>query len=105
MDSLDFAKIFARLRADDDKEHHVVLGGVDVRCIRVAQSPGNWDTHSDSTETVIVWSGAFDVAFRDHAVSLGAGQCCVVPLGAEHCGTSPSQAEVVLFRAAPATPQ
>jgi mannose-6-phosphate isomerase-like protein (cupin superfamily) len=101
---LDFGAIFRRLAAEGEREHHTVLGGVDVRLVRVdGGASGRWDTHDDTTETVIIWSGAFDVAFRDHAVSLTAGQCCVVPLGAEHRGTSPTCAEVVLFKAAPAS--
>jgi mannose-6-phosphate isomerase-like protein (cupin superfamily) len=32
---------------------------------------------------------------------LTAGQCCVVPVGAEHRGTSPTGAEVVLFKKSP----
>ena len=100
---IDFGAVFARMAADGERQHHVALGGVDIRLVRVeGGTAGRWDRHDDTTETVIVWSGTFDVAYRDHAVSLGAGQCCVVPLGAEHCGTSSTDAEVILMRAAPA---
>lgn len=100
---MDFGAVFERLAAAGERQHHAVLGGVDVRLVRVeGGAPGRWDRHDDTTETVIVWGGTFDVAFRGHAVSLRAGQCCVVPLGAEHCGTSPTGADVVLFRAASA---
>jgi mannose-6-phosphate isomerase-like protein (cupin superfamily) len=102
MDSLDFAAIFRRLTDTGERQHHAVMGGVDVRLVRVdGGGTGRWDRHDDTTETVIVWSGAFDVAFRDRTVSLGAGQCCVVPIAADHCGTSPTGAEVILIRAAP----
>jgi mannose-6-phosphate isomerase-like protein (cupin superfamily) len=100
---VDFGAIFKKLAADGACEHHADLGGVDVRLVRVTGgAPGRWDSHDDTTETVVVWSGAFDVAFREGTISLGSGQCCVVPLGAEHCGTSPTGAEVILFRAPPA---
>jgi mannose-6-phosphate isomerase-like protein (cupin superfamily) len=100
---LDFSAIFEDLVAKDEQQHHTFQGGVDIRLVRVqAASAGRWDRHADTTETVVVWSGVFDVAFRDHSVSLSAGQCCVIPLGAEHCGTSSAGAEVVLFKAAPA---
>ena len=99
---LDFGAIFDQLVAKNEREHHTVQGGVDIRLVRVQPGPGRWDSHHDTTETVVVWSGAFDVAFRDRTLSLGAGHCCVVPPGAEHCGTSPTGAQVVLFRAAPA---
>jgi mannose-6-phosphate isomerase-like protein (cupin superfamily) len=62
---------------------------------------GRWDRHDDTTETVIVWSGTFDVAFREYNISLRAGQCCVVPIRAEHQGTSLNGAEVILLKSAP----
>ena len=87
---LDFSSIFGRLAAKGEREHHAVVGGVDVRLVRLpGGGAGRWDSHDDTTETVIVWSGVFDVAFGDHTVSLTAGQCCVVPLGAEHSGRPP----------------
>ena len=96
---VDFAKTFADLSARDARETTAPLGGVDVRLVRVpAGGEGRWDSHHDSTETVVVWSGEFTVEFRDRTLSLTAGQCCVVPVGAEHRGTSPTGAEVVLFR-------
>lgn len=67
----------------------------------VAGNEGRWDRHDDMAETVGVWSGAFDITFRDHIVSLGAGQCCVVPVGPEHHRTSPTGAELILFKTVP----
>jgi mannose-6-phosphate isomerase-like protein (cupin superfamily) len=102
-ESLDFGAIFRRLEAGGERQHHALLNGIDVRLVRVeGGAPGRWDVHEDTPETVIVWSGSFDVAFKDHIVSLGAGQCCVVPTGAEHRGASATGAEVILFKSAPA---
>jgi mannose-6-phosphate isomerase-like protein (cupin superfamily) len=96
---LDFAFIFERLASIDKNEETTSLGGVDVRLLRVpGGGPGRWDSHADSAETVLVWSGTFTVEFRDHALNLRAGQCCVVPAGVEHKGASPTGAEVVLIR-------
>lgn len=97
---IDFAAIFDDLAARGDPERVVATGGVDVRLVRVAGGgEGRWDRHDDGPETVVVWSGAFQVEFRDRTLRLGAGQCCVVPSGADHRGTSPAGAQVVLFRA------
>ncbi len=100
---LDFGAIFKRLAANGERQYHAVVGGIDVRLVRVeGAAAGRWDQHDDTAETVVVWSGAFDVAFREYTVSLGVGQCCVVPSGAEHQGTSSTGAEVILFKSAPA---
>ena len=99
---VDFAAGFAGLAARGERETTAPLGGVDVRLVRVpAGGEGRWDSHPDSTETVVVWSGEFQVEFRDRTLRLTAGQCCVVPVGAEHRGTSPTGAEVVLFKKSP----
>ena len=99
---VDFAAAFADLAARNAREVTVPLGGVDVRLVRVpGGGEGRWDSHDDSTETVVVWSGEFKVEYRDRTLLLTPGQCCVVPTGAEHRGTSPTGAEVVLFKKTP----
>ena len=101
-DFTDFTETFARLARDGLKEETTQQGGVNVRLVRVAGGgDGSWGSHDDTTETVIVWSGDFTVDYRDHSLVLSAGQCCVVPVGAEHRGTSKAGAEVVLFQQAP----
>lgn len=98
---LDFTAEFARLASSGEREVSRALGGVQVRLVRVAGGgEGKWDSHSDTAETAICWYGDFTVTFRDGAVTLGPGRCCVVPAGAEHHGTSKGGAEVVLFTAA-----
>ena len=98
---LDFAAEFARLAAAGERESSRVMGGVTVRLVRVpGGGEGRWDSHSGTPETAICWSGDFTVTFRDGAVALGPGGCCVVPAGAEHHGTSKGGAEVVLFTGA-----
>ncbi len=97
----DFAEAFGRLEREQRAEETTLLGGVNVRLVRVkGGGEGRWDRHDQTTETVVVWRGDFTVEFRDHTQHLSAGQCCVVPVGAEHRGTSPSGAEVVLFQQA-----
>jgi mannose-6-phosphate isomerase-like protein (cupin superfamily) len=96
---IDFATTFRRLATEGLREETTQLGGVDVRLVRVAgRGEGRWDHHEHSTETVVVWSGDFMVEFRDRTLELAAGQCCVVPVGAEHRGTSRTGAEIILFQ-------
>jgi mannose-6-phosphate isomerase-like protein (cupin superfamily) len=99
--ALYFAEIFSRLTRDGLSEETTLLGGINVRLVRVkGGGEGRWDHHDTTTETVVVWSGDFTVEFRDGTLNLSAGQCCVVPVGAEHRGTSKTGAEVVLFQRA-----
>lgn len=96
--STDIAETFARLARDDQKEETMQLGGVNVRLVRIkGGGEGRWDSHATTTETVVVWAGQFTVEFRDNTLELSPGQCCVVPVGAEHRGTSKTGADVVLF--------
>jgi mannose-6-phosphate isomerase-like protein (cupin superfamily) len=95
----DFAEIFSRLAREERSEESVRLGGVNIRPVKVkGGGEGRWDHHARTTETVVVWSGDFTVEFRDHTLHLSSGQCCVVPVGAEHRGMSKAGAEVVLFQ-------
>ena len=98
---IDFAEIFGRLAKEGLNEETAQVGGVNVRLVRVkGGGEGRWDHHGQTTETVVVWSGEFSVEFRDHTLHLSNGQCCVVPVGAEHRGTSKIGAEVILFQQA-----
>ena len=97
-ESLDFASEFRRLATEKSPERAVELGGVSVRLVRVdGGGEGRWDRHATTAETAIVWSGDFSVEFRDSTLFLGPGQCCVIPMGAEHRGTSKKGAEIILF--------
>ena len=99
-DPVDLKATFDWLRANDERERTFPLGDVYVRLVRVvAGGEGRWDSHQDGPETVVVSDGTFKVEFRDRTLVLTAGQCCVVPSGADHRGTSPTGADVVLFRA------
>lgn len=97
--ALDFSEIFQCLEKDGRSEETAHLGGVDIRFVRVnGGGKGRWDRHSQTFETVLIWTGEFTVEFRDHTLRLSRGQCCVVPAGVEHRGTSTTGAEVVLFQ-------
>lgn len=98
-DSTDFGAVFERLARTQQREEQMELGGVNIRLVRVAGGgEGRWDSHAHSAETVVVWGGDFTVEFRDRTLTLTAGHCCVVPVGAEHRGTSRDGADVILFQ-------
>lgn len=98
-EAVDFGAVFGRLAGEGRSEETTLVGGVSVRLVRVAGGgAARWDRHDGTAETVIVWAGDFRVAFRDRSLELGAGQCCVVPVGVEHSGTSQNGAEVILLQ-------
>jgi mannose-6-phosphate isomerase-like protein (cupin superfamily) len=41
-------------------------------------------SHADTDETFFVLEGELGIDFRDGTVTIGAGEMCVVPRGAEH---------------------
>jgi mannose-6-phosphate isomerase-like protein (cupin superfamily) len=95
---LDFAAEFSRLAREGQPESTTELGGVAVRLVRVVGGgEGRWDSHRGTAETAIVWSGDFAVEFRERTIEMRPGQCCVVPVGTEHRGTSKNGAEIILF--------
>ena len=45
----------------------------------------------------LVWRGQMTIEFRDHRVTLQAGEFCVVPRGVEHRTMADAEAEVLVF--------
>ena len=98
MHSIDFAAEFDRLEREGQRESTMRQGAMAIRLVRVAGGgEGRWDSHAGTAETVVVWRGDFTVEFREAALRLGPGQCCVVPARAEHRGTSQTGADVILI--------
>jgi mannose-6-phosphate isomerase-like protein (cupin superfamily) len=72
------------------------LNGQEVKIIKVmGEFP--WRQHEHEDELFLVWKGNFRVEFRDHVVSMGPGECIVVPHGVEHRTCADEEAEVLCF--------
>lgn len=72
------------------------LNGQEVKVIKVlGEFP--WHHHEHEDEMFLVWKGNFRVEFKDHVVSLGAGECIVVPHGIEHRTCADQEAEILCF--------
>ena len=97
-DTIDFAAAFGALAERQAPASSATMGGQSVRMLAF-NGTGGWHKHDTAAETVIVWSGVFDVEYRDRIVRLQAGQCTVIAPGAEHRGVSEAGAQVVLLRA------
>jgi len=72
------------------------LNGQEIKLIKV-QGEFPWHAHESEDEFFLVWKGQFRVEFRDHVVSLGPGECVVVPHGIEHRTCADAEAEILCF--------
>ena len=63
-----------------------VIAQVNDQYVKVARLLGQMDWHQHAAEDELFWvvRGRLRLEFRDHAVELEPGQCCVVPRGVEH---------------------
>src|SRR5438876_1688962 len=59
-----------------------------------------WHRHEQEDEMFLVWRGEMSIEFRDRAVTLKAGEFCVVPRGVEHRTMADAEAEVIVFEPA-----
>ena len=72
------------------------LNGQEVKVVKV-KGEFPWHHHDDVDEFFFVWRGVFRVEFRDHIVSMGPGECVVVPRGIEHRTCADEEAEILIF--------
>lgn len=56
-----------------------------------------WHSHTDTDEVFIVLNGEMEIAFRDGAVVVGAGEMYVVPKGREHITRAASECHALLI--------
>ena len=75
------------------------LNGQEVKIIKV-KGEFPWHHHDHEDELFLVWKGNFCVEFRDNVVSMGPGECVVVPHGVEHRTRADEEAEVICFEPA-----
>lgn len=97
-ETFDIAASFAAL-ASPGAEIQAILAGQSLRMVQF-QGTGGWHRHDTAEETVIVWSGTFDVEYRTGTVRLEKGHCTVIPRGLEHRGVSDGGAHILLLRPA-----
>ena len=75
------------------------LNGQEVKLVKV-QGEFPWHHHAHEDEFFMVWRGRFRVEFRDHVVTLEAGECVVVPRGVEHRTCADQEASILCFEPA-----
>ena len=75
------------------------LNGQEVKIVKV-KGEFPWHHHAGEDEFFMVWKGEFRVEFRDRVVTLGPGECVVVPRGIEHRTCADEEACILCFEPA-----
>ena len=75
------------------------LNGQELKLVKFA-GIFPWHLHEREDEMFLVWRGQMTIEFRDHSVTLQAGELCVVPRGVEHRTMADTEAEVLVFEPA-----
>jgi mannose-6-phosphate isomerase-like protein (cupin superfamily) len=75
-----------------------VVAQVNDQYVKVARLLGEMDWHRHAEEDELFWvlRGRLRLEFREHAVELTEGQCCVVPRGVEHHPVAAEECWIVL---------
>src|SRR5262245_11458864 len=79
-----------------------VVAELNGQYVKVVKFDGEyiWHHHAEEDEMFLVLEGAVDIHLRDGVVSLGPGECCVVPCGVDHKPVAKPTASVLLFEPA-----
>lgn len=79
-----------------------VVAELNGQYVKVAKLRGEfvWHDHAGEDELFLVVRGRLTIQFEDGAVTLGPGECCVVPRGVRHNPVAEEECWIVLFEPA-----
>ena len=79
-----------------------IVGALNGQHVKLAKLKGPfvWHRHDDEDELFLVVKGRLTIQLRDGAVTLEAGEFCIVPRGVEHRPVADEEAHVLLFEPA-----
>jgi len=79
-----------------------VIAELNGQEVKLAKFQGEfvWHHHADVDELFLGVAGSFRIEFKDHAVTLGPGELCVVPKGVEHRTVADQEATALIFEPA-----
>jgi mannose-6-phosphate isomerase-like protein (cupin superfamily) len=79
-----------------------VVGELNGQQVKLTKLKGEfvWHHHAQEDEMFLVLHGRLTLRFRDGDVTLGPGECCIVPRGVEHQPVAPEEVHVLLFEPA-----
>lgn len=96
MSKLNLVDAFALV---DEQWRPKIAATVNDHEIKVVKAQGvfPWHSHDDVDECFMCWRGVFRIEYRDHVVTLNAGELHVVPRGVEHRTAADDEAEVLII--------
>jgi mannose-6-phosphate isomerase-like protein (cupin superfamily) len=99
MDKVNIAEKFAHI-LEPWKPH--IAGELNGQYVKLGKFKGEfvWHHHDNEDELFLVTKGQIRIDFRDHSVTLDAGEFLIVPRGVEHRPVADQEACVVLFEPA-----
>ena len=79
-----------------------VVAELNGQLLKVAKLRGEfvWHDHAGEDELFLVVRGRLEIQFEGGAVTLGEGECCVVPRGVRHNPVAEEECWIVLFEPA-----
>ena len=96
MDKVTLAAAFAQISEHWRPRVIAELNGQEVKLVKV-KGEFVWHHHDAEDELFLVTKGRLTIEFRDRSVTLGPGECLVVPRGVEHRPVAPEEVEMILF--------
>jgi mannose-6-phosphate isomerase-like protein (cupin superfamily) len=75
-----------RLDAFSDTWAPKIVARYNQNEVRLVKTEGEWvwHKHDETDELFLILEGEFEMAFRDHVVTLSPGELLIVPRGVEH---------------------
>lgn len=99
MDKVNLERAFAKVAEHWRPKVVAELNGQEVKVVKL-RGEFVWHHHDVEDELFLVHRGRLRIEFRDRVVTLGAGECLVVPHGVEHRPVADEEVELVLFEPA-----
>ena len=98
----DKINLAAKLATFDETWVPKIVAELNGQLVKVAKFEGEypWHQHADEDELFLVLRGQIEIRLRGRSVTLGEGECMVVPRGVEHSPRAEALAEVLLFEPA-----
>lgn len=95
-DKVALPSAFARISEHWRPKVIAELNGQEVKVVKI-QGEFVWHHHDAEDELFLIHKGTLRMEFRDRTVTLGPGECIVVPRGVEHRPVAEEEVELLLF--------